>query len=111
MALRYDAPEMSEQVEPPAGEPAPRKIGFGDLLRGVNLRDFFDMVKGELGLVMTSARLAIHAKPILMPLAIALVVLRLVLLVGVIVVLGGAITLIMMLRGLTRLHRKDDDAA
>jgi hypothetical protein len=46
-----------------------------------------------------------------MPLAIALVVLRLVLLVGVIVVLGGAITLIMMLRGLTRLHRKDDDAA
>ena len=102
---------MSEQVEPPAGEPAPRKIGFGDLLRGVNLRDFFDMVKGEFALVLTSARLAVRAHPILMPLAIALVVLRLVLLVGVIVVLGGAITLIMMLRGLTRLHRKDEGAS
>ncbi|MEX2159234.1 MAG: hypothetical protein WEB04_07510 [Dehalococcoidia bacterium] len=100
---------MSEHADPPAGEPTQRTIGFGDLLRGVNLRDFFDMVKGEFALVLTSARLAVHAKPILMPLAVVLVVLRLFLLVGVIVVLGGAITMIMMLRGLTRFHRKDEE--
>lgn len=102
---------MSEHADPPAGEPTERTIGFGDLLRGVNLRDFFDMVRGELGLVLTSARLAVHAKPILMPIAVALVMLRLFLLVGVIVVLGGAITMIMMLRGLTRLHRKDAESS
>ena len=79
-----------------------KTIGYGDVLRGVNLRDFFDMVKGELGLVWAAARNAVRSRPILLPFAVLLVLLRLLLLVVVVVVLGGAITLVMLVRGASR---------
>jgi len=79
-----------------------KTIGYGDVLRGVNLRDFFDMVKGELGLVWAAARNAVRSRPILLPFAVLLVLLRLALLVAVVVVLGGAITLVMLVRGASR---------
>lgn len=79
-----------------------KTIGFRDVLRGVNLRDFFDMVKGELGLVWGAARNAVHSRPILLPFAVLLVLLRLALLVAVVVFLGGAITLVMLVRGVSK---------
>lgn len=95
-ATEYDeSGAMTEENEP-------KTMGYRDVLRGVNLRDFFDMVKGEFGLVWTSARSAVRSRPILLPLALLLVLLRLVLLVAVVVVLGGAITFVMLVRGVSK---------
>ena len=93
---RYDESKaMTEQAET-------KTIGIRDVLGGVNLRDFFDMVKGEVGMVWTAARAAVTRHPLLIPPALLLVLLRLLLLAGVIVVLGGAITLVMAVRGVSK---------
>lgn len=86
-----------------ADETEARTIGIRDVLGGVNLRDFFDMVRGEAGLVWAGARNAARAHPLLIPFAFLLVLVRLLLLLGVIVVLGGAILLISAVRGVSRL--------
>lgn len=86
--------EIEEEAEPH------ERIGLRELFAGVNLRDFFDMVRGEFGLVITSARNAMRVHPILIPFAFIMVMLRLMLLVGVVIVLGGAITTVMFLRGI-----------
>ena len=82
------------------------RIGIREVFAGVNLRDFFDMVKGEFGLLLTAARAAVRAHPALIPFALVLVVLRLILLVGVVIVLGGAITTVMVLRGVLKMRHE-----
>jgi len=77
----------------------PGRIGIRDVFSSVNLRDFFDMVKGEFALVAASARNAVQSHPLLLPLALLLVVLRFLLLVGVVIVLGGGIAVVMLVRG------------
>jgi len=92
--------------EPEAIEEPRERIGLRELFAGVNLRDFFDMVRGEFGLVVSSGRAAMRAHFVLIPFALLMVMLRLMLLVVVIIVLGGAITTVMFLRGiLTARHQ------
>jgi uncharacterized membrane protein len=80
-----------------------RLMGVRDLLRGVNLRDFADMVRGELGLVAESARAALRSSPFVLPLVLVAVLLRLVLLLAVLLVFGVAILVISGVRSAFRL--------
>ncbi|MBI4570397.1 MAG: hypothetical protein HY723_00470 [Chloroflexi bacterium] len=86
-----------------AEQPQPRLIGVGDLLRNVNLRDFADMIRGELGLVAESARAALRSSPFVLPLVLVAVLLRLVLLLAVLLVFGVAILVISGVRSVVRL--------
>jgi hypothetical protein len=96
-------------------QPAPETIGWGDLLRNVNLHDFADMVRGEGIMIGTMTRRAFAALPRLPfgPLVfiafIALAWLRALLLFFVVVFFGATITLISVVRGLThRSHEPKD---
>jgi len=86
-------------------------FGWRQLFGAVRLRDFADMVAGELKLIGTSARLAAEAFPKLPfgPLAflgaMLLVLLRLVLLLLVAVFFGTSILLISAVRNAVRLVR------
>lgn len=88
-----------------------RSFGWRDLLGAVNLRDFAQMVGGELTQLATSARLAFQALPrlpagpLLFLVGLLMVILRLLLLTFVVVVFGTAILLISTLRALLRAVR------
>ena len=88
-----------------------RPLGWRQLFGAVNLRDFVDMVGGELRMIGTSTRLAGEAFPRLPfgPLAflgaMLLVLLRLVLLLLVAVFFGTSILLISAVRNAVRLVR------
>jgi hypothetical protein len=97
--------------ETEAFEEPRERIGLRDLFAGVNLRDFFDMVRGEFGLVVSSARAAMRANIVLIPFALLMVMLRLMLLVGVVIVLGGAITTVMFLRGILAARHQSRQAS
>ena len=77
-------------------------LGIRQVLAEVNLRDFSKMVRGELALVGSSVRLAVESRKLLLPFVLAMAVLRLMLLALVIMVLGGAIALITLIRLLGR---------
>ncbi len=87
-------------------------FGWRQLLRTVNLRDFAQMVGGELGMVWESLRLASESLsrrpfgPLIFSLGVLMGFLRLVLLVLVVVVFGAAILVIAAFRGVTNLSRK-----
>ncbi len=88
-----------------------RTFGWRQLLGSVNLRDFIDMVRGELGMIGSSLRQGVEAFPRLPagPLVFLgfwlLAILRSVLLVLVVVVFGTAILLISAVRGASRALR------
>ena len=89
------------------GKEGKRQFGWSDLLGAVNLRDFSQMIRGELAMVGSSLSLAAHGftrLPFGPPIAIAgllLLVLRLILLTLVIVVFGTVILIISAFRALT----------
>lgn len=80
-------------------------FGVRQLLAEVNLRDFSKMVRGELALVGSSVRLAVESRRLLTPLILFVALFRIVLLGFVIVVLGGAILLVTIARGVARAAR------
>ena len=86
-----------------------RPFGWRQLLGAVNLKDFVDMVRGELEMIGSSARLALEAfrRLPLGPLAflggMLLVLLRLLLLLLVVVLFGTGILVITAVRGAARL--------
>ena len=88
-----------------------RPLGWRQLFSAVNLRDFVDMVGGELRMIGTSTRLAGEAFPRLPfgPLAflgaMLLILLRLVLLLLVVVFFGAGILAITVARGVVRAVR------
>ena len=83
-------------------------IGWRQLLGSVNVRDFIDIVRGELGMIGSMFRQGVAAVPRLPfgPLVFLgfwlLAVLRLALLVVVVAVFGTAILIISAVRGATR---------
>ena len=88
-----------------------RPFGWRQLFGAVNLRDFVEMVGGELRMIGGSARLALEALPRL-PFgpfiflgAMLLVLLRLVLLLLVVVFFGAGILVISAVRNVVRLAR------
>lgn len=89
-----------------------RPFGWRQLLGAVNLRDFADMVRGELGMIGSSLRRAVEALPHVPagPLVffgfLLLVVLRSVLLVLVVILFGTGILLISTVRGAIRMARR-----
>ena len=88
-----------------------RPLGWRQLFGAVNLRDFVDMVAGELRMLGTSTRLAAEALsrlpfgPLAFLGAMLLVLLRLVLLLLVAVLFGTSILLISAVRNAVRLVR------
>lgn len=85
-----------------------RTFGWRQLLGAVNLRDFADMVRGELGMIGASIGRAGAALPRL-PLGpfigvafILLALVRLALLLLVVIAFGTAIAVITLVRGLSR---------
>ena len=94
-----------------------RSFGIRQLLGAVNLRDFAQMAGGEVSMIGTNAGLALRGAthlpfgPLLFLGAMALVLLRVVLLLLVIVFFGAAITAITIVRGVARLAGRRDGAA
>lgn len=86
-------------------------LGWRQLLATVNLRDFAVMILNEVGLIGTSLRGTLRSLPNLplgpfLALAIVLLaILRLVLLASVVFVLGSAILVTMLIRGVVRAVR------
>ncbi len=89
-----------------------RTFGWRQLLGAVNLRDFADMVRGELGMIGSSFGQGARALPRLPagPLVFLgfwlLAILRLVLLILVVAVFGTAILVISAVRGVFRALRR-----
>ena len=87
-------------------------FGWRQLLGSVNLRDFVDMARGELGMIGSSLRQGVEALPRLPagPLVFLgfwlLAILRPVLLIVVVAVFGTAILVISALRGAARALRR-----
>ncbi|MEX0786520.1 MAG: hypothetical protein WD939_07785 [Dehalococcoidia bacterium] len=85
------------------------RFGWRDLLGAVNLRDFSQMVRGELAMVGSSFRLASDAftrlpfGPFIAVAGLLLLLVRLVLLTLVIVVFGTGIVLISAVRAVSRM--------
>ncbi|MDP3766412.1 MAG: hypothetical protein Q8S13_00210 [Dehalococcoidia bacterium] len=88
-----------------------RRFGLRDLARAVNLKDFSDMVGGELEMIASSMRVAGEALPkvpfgpVFFLLGLSLAVFRSCLLLLVVVFFGSAILAITVARGVTRLFR------
>ena len=88
-----------------------RTFGWRQLLDAVNLRDFAEMVGGELGMIGSSLRQAVEALPRLPfgPLVflgfLLLALLRSLLLLLVVVVFGTGILLLSAVRGAVRAVR------
>jgi hypothetical protein len=88
-----------------------RTFGWLQLFRSVNLRDFADMVRGEVVMIGSSFRQGAEALPRLPigPLVFAgfwlLGIVRSALLVLVVVFFGGAILLISLVRGIMNVFR------
>lgn len=86
-------------------------FGWRQLLHSVNLRDFAQMVGGELGMVWQSLRLASESLsrrpfgPLIFVAGVLIAFLRLALLVLVVVVFGVAILMIAAVRGVAILAR------
>ena len=86
-------------------------IGWRQVLGSVNLRDFIDMVRGELGMIGSSLRQGVAAIPRLPlgPLVFLgfwlLAILRAALLVLVVAVFGTAILIVSAVRGARRAAR------
>lgn len=86
-------------------------FGWRDLLGAVTLRDFAQMVGGELTQLATAARLAFQALPrlpagpLLFLVALLMVILRLLLLTLVVIAFGSAILVISTMRWLLRAVR------
>ena len=89
-----------------------RTFGWRQLFGAVNLRDFVDMVRGELAMIGSSFRQGARALPRLPagPLVFLgfwlLAILRSVLLILVVIVFGAAISLISAVRGVARALRR-----
>jgi hypothetical protein len=75
-----------------------RAIGFRDLLRDVNLRDFADMVLGEVRLVGEAAGASLRTAPLTFPFVLMAVLIRFALLMAVLIVFGAAITIVTLVR-------------
>jgi hypothetical protein len=92
-------------------------FGWRQLFGSVNLRDFIDMVRGELGMIGSSLRQGAQALPRLPagPLVFLgfwlLAILRSALLIFVVVVFGTAILLISAVRGASRALRGGSGSA
>ena len=92
-------------------------IGWRQLLGSVNLRDFIDIVRGELGMIGSSLRQGVEAIPRLPlgPLVFLgfwlLAVLRSVLLIFVVVVFGTGILIVTTVRGAVRALRGGSGSA
>ena len=93
-----------------------RTFGWRQLFSSVNLRDFFDMVRGEAGMIGSSFRQGAAALPKLPigPLVFAgfwlLAIVRSALLVLVVVFFGGAIALISVVRTVSRLRGRGEQS-
>lgn len=91
-----------------------RAFGIRQLLGAVNLRDFLDMVRGELAMLNGSLRVAFAALPRLPfgPLlclgGLLLVLVRLVLLIVVVITFGISIAVISLVRLVTGGGRRRD---
>jgi len=89
-----------------------RTFGWRQLFGSVNLRDFIDMVRGELGMIGSMFRQGIEAVPRLPfgPLVFLgfwlLALLRFVLLILVFIVFGAAILVISAVRGVAGIFRR-----
>jgi prepilin signal peptidase PulO-like enzyme (type II secretory pathway) len=89
-----------------------RAFGWRQLLGHVNLRDFIDMVRGELGMIASMLRQGVEAAPRLPfgPVVFLgfwlLALVRFVLLIVVFIVFGLAILVISAARGVMRLGRR-----
>jgi hypothetical protein len=89
-------------------------FGWRHLFGSVNLRDFIDMVRGELVMIGSSLRQGVEAFPRLPagPLVFLgfwlLAILRSLLLILVVVVFGTAILLISAVRGVSRTLRRGE---
>jgi hypothetical protein len=97
-------------------QPQERGFGIRQLLGAVNLRDFGQMVGGEVSMLASNAGLAARGArrlpfgPLLFLAAMAFILLRIVLLALVLVFFGGAIVAITAVRSLARLAgRREDD--
>jgi prepilin signal peptidase PulO-like enzyme (type II secretory pathway) len=92
-------------------------FSWRQLLRTVNLRDFAQMVGGELGMVWESFRLASESAsrmpfgPFVFVAGVLMAFLRLVLLVLVVIIFGATILVIAAVRGVASLSRKRGEAA
>jgi prepilin signal peptidase PulO-like enzyme (type II secretory pathway) len=86
-------------------------FGWRQLLGAVNLKDFSQMVAGELAYIGTSLRLAFQSVtrlplgPLLFVGALLIILLRLLLLVLVVIVFGTAILAVSAVRGVMRVVR------
>lgn len=93
-----------------------RTFGWRQLFSSVNLRDFFDMVRGETIMIGSSFRQGAAALPKLPigPLVFAgfwlLAIVRCALLVLVVVFFGGAIVLISAVRTVSRLLGRNEQS-
>ena len=91
------------------GEDGQRHFGWSDLLGAVKLRDFSQMIRGELTMVGSSLSLAARAftrlpfGPLIAIAGLLLLVLRLILLTLVIVVFGTVILIISAVRAVGRM--------
>ena len=89
-----------------------RSFGWRDLLGAVNLRDFVQMVGGELTQLATSARIAFQALPhlpagpLLFLVGLLMVMLRLLLLTIVVIAFGSIILVISTVRWFLRAGRR-----
>ena len=94
-----------------------RSFGIRQLLGAVNVRDFAQMVGGEVSMLASNVGLASRGAtrlpfgPFLFLAAIALVLVRVFLLGLVIVFFGAAIVTISVLRSVTRLAGRHEDTA
>lgn len=92
-----------------------RTLDLRQFLGAVNLRDFVQMVGGELRMIGTSVRLAFEslprlpAGPLVFLAGMLMVLLRLVLLLLVVVVFGVGITIITLVRSVTGAGRRGGD--
>jgi hypothetical protein len=94
-----------------------RTFGWRQLFGSVNLRDFIDIVRGELGMIGSSLRQGAQALPRLPagPLVFLgfwlLAILRSVLLIFVVVVFGTGILIVIIVRGAVRVVRGGSGSA
>ena len=94
----------------------PRAFGWRQLLGAVNLRDFSEMVAGEVNQVAEAGRLALAAfphlpaGPLLFLRELLILLLRVSLLVLVVVVFGAGIVVISFVRATITMLRGRDEA-